>query len=129
MLITAVPLVGSAIVWWSARRGEAGRTLAANLVCLLTLLLSLVQFFVVQKGQAIGWSIPWVLAFGLKWRVDHFSAVFALIVSLVWFLATLFSKEYMAHEENQTRFSSPPSSPLAPHGCVLAGDLQPFSLF
>lgn len=128
MLITAVPLVGSAIVWWSARRGEAGRTLAANLVCLLTLLLSLVQFFVVQKGQAIGWSIPWVLAFGLKWRVDHFSAVFALIVSLVWFLATLFSKEYMAHEENQTRFSVASVFTLGSTlGVFLAGDL--FSLF
>ena len=65
---------------------------------------------------------------GLRFNVDFISGLFSLIVSLVWFLASLFGFEYMAHEHSRTRFFTYFIFTLgATLGVFLSGDL--FSLF
>ncbi len=86
------------------------------------------------------WLLPWVLAgdvrcelvefmqFGLYLNIDMISWVFAFLITLVWFLATLFSFAYMDHEHNLRRYYSFFIFTLGPIlGVVFAGDF--FSLF
>ncbi len=130
VLVVVFPLAGSAAVVWRAGRGEAARSAAANLICFVTLFFSMLQFALVQKGQVLVYSLDWYLGFGLKWRVDHFSAVFAVVVALVWLLATIFSREYMAREAKQTRFAAASIFTLGSTlGVFLAGDLLSLFLF
>ncbi|HHY10088.1 MAG TPA: NADH dehydrogenase, partial [Firmicutes bacterium] len=127
-LVVALPLFGSGILAWAAKTGVRRRNLAANLIALGTFLLAAWQLFLVQKGSVLDLVIPWPLGFGLRWRVDFISALFAAAVALVWLLATYFAAEYMAGEQNSTRYSIASLFTLGSTlGVFLAGDL--FSLF
>mgnify|MGYP001031226191 CR=1 FL=1 len=128
LLVVALPLAGSALIAWFARIRENLRCPAANLVALGTLLLAVRQFCLVQSGDILSYTLPWSLGFGLRWRVDFISAVFAVAVSLVWLLATFFAEEYMRGEKHQTRFFVSSIFTLGSTlGVFLAGDL--FTLF
>lgn len=65
---------------------------------------------------------------GLFFKVDLIGWIFAFLITLVWFLATLFSFAYMDHEHNRRRYYSFLMVTLgATLGVVLAGDF--FTLF
>lgn len=130
LLVVVFPLVGSGVLASCARRGEALRSAAANLISLITLLLSVFQFAVVQKGRVLFYALDWYVGFGLRWKADHFSAVFAVVVALVWLLATIFSRQYMEREGKQTRFAAASLFTLGSTlGVFLAGDLLSLFLF
>ena len=68
------------------------------------------------------------MQFGLYFNVDMISWVFAAIITMVWFLATLFSFAYMEQEQNLCRYYSFLIFTLGSIlGVVFAGDF--FSLF
>ncbi len=86
------------------------------------------------------WLLPLVMAgdvccdlivflqFGLYFSIDMVSWVFAALITVVWFLATLYSFSYMEHEHNLRRYYSFLIFTLgAILGVVFAGDF--FSLF
>lgn len=130
LLITAVPLLGAGAVVWFARFGAKVRSGVAHMVHLAAVLLTVYQFFVVQSGRILVFSVRWYVGFGLNFRVDFLSAVFAVVVSLVWFLAGVFAEEYMEHEKKQTRFFAAFTFTLgATLGVFLTGDLLGFFLF
>jgi formate hydrogenlyase subunit 3/multisubunit Na+/H+ antiporter MnhD subunit len=65
---------------------------------------------------------------GMTFYVDATSFIFALITSLVWLLATIYSTSYMSHEHSRDRFFAFLILTLAVDlGVLLTGDL--FSLF
>lgn len=130
LLVVGLPLIGSGVVAYSARWGSRVRAGVANLVSLVTLFLTVWQFILVQSGQILVYTLDWYVGFGLYWQVDFLSAVFVVIVALVWFLSTLFAVEYMAHEQQQTRFFVASIFTLGSTlGVFLAGDLLSFFLF
>lgn len=130
LLVVGVPLFGSGLVAYFAKWGSAARERMANLITLVTLFLTLWQFVLVQSGRILVYTLDWYVGFGLYWRVDFLSAVFAVIVAMVWLLATLFAVDYMAHERHQTRFYLASIFTLGSTlGVFLAGDLLSFFLF
>ncbi len=124
--IVLLPLFGAALAAL-LRRHEAWRNLAAVLTSGGVFLLCTLLFLTVLSGTVtLAW--PEFLGLGLFFQVDLFSALFALFTSLIWFLATLFSWTYMAHEHRRTRYYVFLLITLT--GCIgvfLAGDL--ISLF
>ena len=124
--IIALPLLGTALVAL-LKRWESLRNLAAVIVSGGVFILCAQLFLkVLEAPVEIAW--PRFIGIGLLFKVDLFGALFALIASLIWFLATLFSWTYMSHEHARTRYYVFLILTLA--GCVgvfLAGDL--FSLF
>ena len=130
LLVVALPLLGAGVVAYSARWGSAVRAGVANLLTFGTVLLTVWQFLLVQSGRVLVYTLDWYVGFGLYWRVDFLSAVFAVIVALVWLLSTLFAVEYMAHEHQQTRFFVASIFTLGSTlGVFLAGDLLSLFLF
>lgn len=130
LLVVGLPLLGAGVVAYSAKWGVTVRAGVANLIALVTLCLTVWQFILVQSGQVLVYTLDWYVGFGLYWRVDFLSAVFAVVVALVWLLATLFAVEYMANEHQQTRFFVASVFTLGSTlGVFLAGDLLSFFLF
>lgn len=127
LIITSLPMAGSLLVWIMRKYSERLRDYTVIGTATLTLLLMLLLFSKVINGNVF-FQLPWFLGFGLVYDVDFIGGLFALVVAIVWFLATIFAREYMALERNQTRFYIFFIFTLgATLGVFLAGDL--FSLF
>ncbi len=122
-----VPLAGSLLVFWLGHYSEKLRNLAAVFTSLVTFILVLSLYPLVQHGT-IEFQFARVMQFGLLLRVDFFGFLFAALFATVWFLATVYATVYMSHEHSQNRFYIFLLSTLG-HclGVVLSGDL--FTLF
>ena len=122
-----IPLAGSVATFLFGLHAGKLRNACAVITTLLTLVVVLFMYPLVVRGP-VTWGIAGVLQFGIYFQVDFFSFVFAALMSLIWFLATLHATAYMAHEHAQTRFFVFLLATLASClGVVLSGDL--FSLF
>ncbi len=76
----------------------------------------------------VGCDLIELMQFNLNFRVDLFGWIFALLITLIWVLATIFSFSYMEHEHHLCRYYSFFIFTLgAILGVIFAGDL--FSLF
>lgn len=127
LLTSVFPIIGALGVWIVGKRSSCARDILSMTIAALTLLLAGIIFWQTRESVII-YQIPWFLAFGLSFRVDFIGGLFCLVVALVWFLTTVFAREYMALEHNQTRFFSFFILTLGSTcGVFLAGDL--FSLF
>jgi len=128
LVLVLLPTLGVLAVVIAARYGDRLRNQVVNAVTFATFAVACWQFYLVQQGTVLVYALEGFMQFGLRWRVDFVSAVFSVVVTLVWLLATVFAKEYMAHEHNQTRFLAFSTFTLgATVGVFVAGDL--FSLF
>ncbi len=104
VLMVFIPLLGSLGVLFCAK--SASKNVRNTLVVSLTaipLLIAVRMFFLLEE-RIIEYNVEWFLEIGLIFRVDQFSFIFVALISLIWFLATLYALEYISHEHNQNRF-------------------------
>lgn len=128
LLLVLLPTLGAGAVVIAARYGDQLRSQVTNAVAFATFAIACWQFYLVQQGTNLVYTLEGFMQFGLRWQVDYVGAVFSVVVTLVWFLATVFAREYMAHEHHQTRFFAFWTFTLGGTvGVFVAGDL--FSLF
>lgn len=104
LVITLIPIAGALVSALLGRFSEKSRdyfvlTLTAVVFVLSAMLLRLVWQDPVVSRYAVGFG-----DFPLYFRVDKLGAVFNLLSSFVWFLATLFSLTYMTHEQRRNRY-------------------------
>lgn len=128
VFVVLIPMLGSFVVLLAARLGDRYRSAATGGIMFLTLAAAAWQFAVVRSGTVLSCSIVQCMGVGLRWKVDFVNACFSLVVAAVWFLSTVFAREYMAHEHSQGRFFSDSVFTLGTTlGVFVAGDL--FTLF
>lgn len=128
LIVVLVPLAGSAVVSYASRRGNGVPAGLTGFISFLTLTLTWYQFLLVRRTGLLTCSLPGSLGLSLHWRVDFIGACFSVVVAAVWFLSTVFGREYMAHEHSQTRFFATSIFTLGSTlGVFVAGDL--FTLF
>ncbi len=48
--------------------------------------------------------VPGICGFGLHFTLDGFRALYGCIAAFMWFMSTVFSKEYFAHYRNRNRY-------------------------
>ncbi len=101
--IVMVPIIASFILIYIGKKSEKIRDIFCSVVSGITLALVLSLYPMVREG-VVEKSLGWFLGEGLLFRVDQFSFILAVLVSLIWFLATLYATEYISHEENRSRF-------------------------
>lgn len=128
-LVVALPLLGAAAVAVIGRR-ERLRDIFATCWTAGTLALCLLMFpKVMLHGDKLISSEP--LFFGnFSIAADQLALLFALAASLLWFVATLYARDYIRHEKRQTRYQA--FSLLAESavlGVFLAGDFFVFFVF
>lgn len=49
-------------------------------------------------------EIPYICGMGLHFTLDGFRAMYGMIAAFMWFMSTLFSKEYLSHYHNRNRY-------------------------
>ncbi len=93
-LIVFLPFVMAAGAYPLGRKHEKIRDLLVLAFAGIELLLCCLLF----GRQGSGTEITGVLSMGLSFTVDGFRTVYALITAFMWFMTSVFSREYFAHE-------------------------------
>ena len=126
---TLVPILAAIPLYFIGRRSPNLRDWCAQGVTGLTLVLVALMYPSLRTHDLVGVSFPKILPpFGISFRVDMLGFLLALTAAGVWFLATVYSKDYMSHEGGGNRYY--PFMLLSLGGCLgvfLTGDF--FSLF
>ncbi|ACB84105.1 complex I subunit 5 family protein [Natranaerobius thermophilus] len=103
ILIIFVPLLGSFGVILISSVSEKLRDIYTVIISAVPLVLLAVMYPLVQQG-IVQYNIEWFLEIGLIFRLDSLGFLFTALISLIWFLATLYATEYISHEHNRNRF-------------------------
>ncbi|OWZ83911.1 complex I subunit 5 family protein [Natranaerobius trueperi] len=103
MLIVLIPLIGSFGVLVLGRFSEKIRDISSVLLSFTPLMLAVRLYPLIQQG-VLEYRLDWFLDIGIIFRVDQFSYLFIVLISLIWFLATLYATNYISYEHNRTRF-------------------------
>lgn len=57
-----------------------------------------------HNGSGILLEIPYVCGMGLHFTLDGFRGLYGTIAAFMWFMSTLFSREYFRHYRNRNRY-------------------------
>ncbi|HBN96526.1 MAG TPA: hypothetical protein DDZ66_09510, partial [Firmicutes bacterium] len=95
LVLVLLPMVGALGVVGASKFRDHWRSRMINAITFATLVMALWQFYLVQQGKVLVYVLEGFMGFGLRWRVDHVSAIFSVVVAAVWFLATIFAREYI----------------------------------
>lgn len=129
VLAVCFPIVASLAVFLLQRFSAKARDIAVIISTGITFALVAWMYPFILSHGTIGVLFSGILPpFGISFRADIFSFFLAMIASGVWLLASIYSKEYIAHEGKQNRYY--PFMLLTLGGCLgvfLTGDF--FSLF
>ena len=110
------PMAAAILGYLIGRLDKTARCRFADVVTGLTFGLS-VCLFCLTASQDAGLSgasllpyrkytaeIPYVCGMGLHFTTDGFRALYGMVASFMWFMSTLFSKEYFTHYRNRNRY-------------------------
>ena len=64
--------------------------------------LALVAYFMMAEGTLTVWHMTSRLS--IAYHIDGIAKYFACVITIIWFLAAIFSMEYMKHEHKPARF-------------------------
>ncbi|MFW5787528.1 MAG: complex I subunit 5 family protein [Halanaerobiales bacterium] len=103
-LIIMIPLMVSFIILVASFSSRKARNWLSVLATGVPFVLLLWLFPVLNRGTEVIYEIDSVVNLGLNFSLDALSYIFALVVSLVWFLTTLYLENYINMEEHQERF-------------------------
>ena len=104
LAMLAVPLAGLVLSTAAARRRESLRDGIYLLELLAVFALAAAGFVRCLSGDAPDAALPGVCGLGLRFRLDGFRALYALVASFMWLMTGLLSPEYFAHYKNRTRY-------------------------
>lgn len=112
LLYTAVfgPMAAGILSYLLGRFQKDLRSRFADLATGLTFALFLYLFRQMLPGQSViaGTSlqaaVPGICGMGLHFTLDGFRALYGTIAAFMWFMSTLFSKEYLEHYRNRNRY-------------------------
>lgn len=103
--VVFMPMIAAIIAYMIGRKNKIIRDYFAWIVVFaefVMFLAFLLQFF---NGTLItDLAIPKFCYMGLYFTLDGFRVVYGLIAAFMWFMSTLFSKEYFAHYRNRNRY-------------------------
>ncbi|MDZ4133683.1 MAG: proton-conducting transporter membrane subunit, partial [Dethiobacteria bacterium] len=104
LAIVLIPIAGAALAAALGSYSEKARDYFVLALTALVFLISLALFNLSWHDVV---TLRFPVGFGnipLYFRVDKLGALFNLLSSFVWFLATIFSLTYMSHEQRRTRY-------------------------
>lgn len=104
--IVFMPMAAAIIGYIIGRFQKDVRSYFADIVTGITFMLSLYVFIqtLLQSTPEILVEIPYICGMGLHFTLDGFRAMYGMIAAFMWFMSTLFSKEYFAHYRNCNRY-------------------------
>mgnify|MGYP002511575847 FL=1 len=105
-LIVFLPMAAALIGYIIGRYQKNVRSYFADVITGITFALSMYLFLqtLTQGPAGILVEIPYVCGMGLHFTLGGFRAMYAMIAAFMWFMSTLFTKEYLSHYHNRNRY-------------------------
>ena len=108
MIITIIflPMIAAFVSYGIGRKHKDGRNLFADLITGVTFVLCATLAIQVMTGGAADGSvsIPYICGMGIEFTLDGFRALYGTVAAFMWFMTTLFSREYFGHYRNRNRY-------------------------
>lgn len=104
--IVFLPMLAAFASYGIGRKHKGERSIFADVITGVTLILCAILAIQTLSGTADGTlvEIPYVCGMGLHFTLDGFRALYGTIAAFMWFMTTLFSKEYFGHYRNRNRY-------------------------
>lgn len=104
--IVFLPMAAALIGYIIGRYQKSWRDYFANIITCVIFVCSLCLFLQMQTQDAPGivFEIPYICGMGLHFTLDGFRALYCMVAAFMWFMSTLFSKEYLSHYRNRNRY-------------------------
>lgn len=103
-----LPMLAALLSYGIGRKNKNMRNIFADIIAGITLILCGILAAQTLAGSAGGSQpvieIPYVCGMGLHFTLDGFRALYGTIAAFMWFMTTLFSKEYFGHYRNRNRY-------------------------
>ncbi len=106
--VVFLPMLAAFVSYGIGRKNKDGRNIFADIIAGITLILCGILAVQTLTGAAGGSQpvieIPYVCGMGLHFTLDGFRALYGTIAAFMWFMTTLFSREYFGHYRNRNRY-------------------------
>ena len=109
LMITSIvflPMIAAFLSYGIGRKHKDGRNYFADIITGVTFVLCVILTIQVMTGTAAeaDVAIPYVCGMGINFTLDGFRALYGTIAAFMWFMTTLFSREYFGHYRNRNRY-------------------------
>jgi multicomponent Na+:H+ antiporter subunit D len=94
-----VPFIGAIIVFIASRKSEELGSIITMLTCGATFLVTALVYSVVRQGEVLTLNFNIGLPFPISFRIDALGIFLSLISTILWFLASIYSIEYIKHRK------------------------------
>lgn len=100
------PVIAAPVSYLTGRRKKVLRDAFANLVTGIEFGVFLFLFIraIIMGSSKVMVEIPGFGGFGLHFMLDGFRTLYGTIAAFMWFMTTLFSKEYFSYYRNRNRY-------------------------
>lgn len=105
-LIIFLPMAAAVLCYLTGRVNKNARSYLADIITGITFVISVCLFWHTLSAKNTGeiLEIPYVCGMGLHFTLDGFRGIYGMIAAFMWFMSTLYSKEYFAHYRNRNRY-------------------------
>ena len=94
------PMLGGFLSYCIGRHSRKARDYFADFVCVVELAVILCS----RKSLGTEFFTDGVCGLGLKFSLDGFRYVYSVIISFMWAVTTIFSRDYLRHHRNRNRY-------------------------
>ena len=99
------PMAAALAGWLIGRHHKSERDYFVFMSCSLELAIFLFLSVLTLGGVNCGVAnIPEICGMGLHFQMDGFRVLYGTVAAFLWFMTTIFSKEYFAHYHNRNRY-------------------------
>lgn len=100
------PMLAAFVSYGIGRKNKNARSIFADIITGVTFILCAIPAVQMLSGPTGGTllEIPYVCGMGLHFTLDGFRALYGTVAAFMWFMTTLFSKEYFGHYRNRNRY-------------------------
>ena len=94
------PMIGGLLSFFTGKFSRLARDYFADFVCVVELAVILCS----RKSLGSEFFTDGVCGLGLKFSLDGFRYVYSVIISFMWAVTTIFSRDYLRHHRNRNRY-------------------------
>lgn len=100
------PMIAAIIGYMTGRRDKDSRDFFADIVTGIEVILFICIFIITSINGSIRpeVEIPGVCGMGIRFKVDGFRILYGSIAAFMWFMSTIFSREYFSRYRNRNRY-------------------------
>lgn len=98
------PMISAVAAYLAGRKNKEVRDSFADIAAGVELIIFLALLILVTRGGSAALNIPKICGMGLYFTLDGFRALYGSIAAFMWFISTIFSKEYLRKYRNRNRY-------------------------